>query len=764
MSKSNVPACDPRKLDATNTLYPVPIRIVFGIYFILSGFPKLFTSAGHGNIVYQLAGLKIPFPETVSWGVGAIEFFGGLLLLAGFLTTIAAALNIFSTGGHFLFALMSGLFPSGGFPAPLPPLPDAFPYTLPEYGFSLLLMGGLLTLIIGGAGAYSVDRWLADPQPALTPFQFSKEQKADIQGIILGGYGHLNFGAYLFLEFQDAAKAKAWIREITPEIATAEDYPSEKIPVDEPLDGAKEAEAWLLAKHPHRFAEVKEAPRRELVTDDEHRDAEVKETRRKEVVPLDQAFVTDDEHPEMVGQITIKKAEDAVKIKWKPVIRINVAFTYEGCAALRLPEETLLSFSREFISGMPTRSRTLGDCGESAPKHWELGGTGRRIENGDIKEERFNDNPPIHAVLMFAALDQRTLDHKLAQHKERINANGGLRIVSEQGGLRPTGQQEPFGFHDGISNPIVQGLPGHPTPNRWVISAGDFVLGYGDEYEIYSPSPMVRKENDPGNILCPMPQGEWPSFHNLGLNGSYMAYRKLEQNISGFWSYMREQARGKDGSAARSGEIIKLASKCVGRWPSGAPLVLTPDYDDPPLWKNNHFTYDQTDPQGFACPIGSHIRRTNPRDSFIYETPDESFTKSNRHRIARRAVSFGPPHAFDPTDLERGLIPSGVYEETKPRGIHFFAVNANISRQFELVQHTWATLGNLNALYNNKGPILGNNNPEARDPSHMVIQRDPVRRRLLRLPRFVRVRGGAYFFLPGFKALHFLARPDGRPK
>jgi deferrochelatase/peroxidase EfeB len=224
---------------------------------------------------------------------------------------------------------------------------------------------------------------------------------------------------------------------------------------------------------------------------------------------------------------------------------------------------------------------------------------------------------------------------------------------------------------------------------------------------------------------------------------------------------MREQARGKDGSAAQSGEIIKLASKCVGRWPSGAPLVLTPDYDDPLLSKNDFFTYTPTDPQGFSCPIGSHIRRTRPRDSFIYETPDDSFTKSNRHRIARRGVSFGPPYAFDPTDLERGVVPSGVYEATERRGIHFFAVNANIPRQFELVQHTWATMGNLNALYNNKDPIIGDNNPEPRDPSHMVIQRDPIRRRLLGLPRFVRVRGGAYFFLPGIKALHFLAQPHG---
>ena len=726
--------------DDSNSAAPVFIRVVFGIYFILSGFSKLFTSAGHGNIVYQLAGLKIPFPETVSWGVGAIEFFGGLLLLAGFLTAIAAALNIFSTGGHFLFALMSGLFPSGGFPAPQPPLPDAFPYTLPEYGFSLLLMGGLLTLIIGGAGAYSVDRWLADPQPELAPFQFSKEQKADIQGIILGGYGHLNFGAYLFLEFQDTAKAKAWIREITPEIATAEDYPSEKIPVDQPLPHLEAAQACLLKKHPHRFGEVKE------------------ETHRREGVPLDRAFVTDDEHPDMVGQITIKKAEDAVKIKWKPLIRINLAFTYDGCAALGLPEETLLSFSREFILGMPTRSEILGDSGESAPKHWELGGIGRRIENGDLKEKRFNDNPPIHAVLMFAALDQRTLDDKMAQHKERIDTNGGLRIVGEQGGSRPPGQQEPFGFHDGISDPIVQGLPGHPTPNRWVIKTGDFVLGYNDEYDVYSPSPVVRKEKDPDGILPPLPDEQYPQYHDLGRNGTYMVYRKLEQNISGFWSYMREQA------GEQSGEIIKLASQCVGRWPSGAPLVLTPDYDDQSLSENNFFTYMPTDPQGFGCPLGAHIRRGNPRDSVsVYDVPDESFLSTRRHRIARRAVSFGP-HAFDPTELERGVVPSDVYEVTEPRGIHFFAINSDIARQFEFVQDTWINEGGFHSLYNNKCPVIGDNNPQAPDPSHMVIQRDPVRRQLLGLPRFVHMRGGAYFFVPAIKALHFLAQdaPDAR--
>ena len=194
-----------------------------------------------------------------------------------------------------------------------------------------------------------------------------------------------------------------------------------------------------------------------------------------------------------------------------------------------------------------------------------------------------------------------------------------------------------------------------------------------------------------------------------------------------------------------------------------APLALTPDYDDQSLSENNFFTYMPTDPQGFGCPIGAHIRRGNPRDSVsVHDVPDESFLSTRRHRIARRAVSFGPPHAFDPTDLKRGVVPSGVYEATEPRGIHFFAINSDIARQFEFVQDTWINEGGFHSLYNNKCPVIGDNNPEAPDPSHMVIQRDPVRRQLLGLPRFVHMRGGAYFFVPAIKALHFLAQDAPR--
>src|SRR5271155_1593475 len=109
--------------DNGNSLAPVPLRLIFGAYLAITGYPKLFTSAGHQNIVSQLGRLGIPLPGVVRWGVGTIAFFGGLLLFLGIYVRWAALLNIFSIGGLFLFALMSGLFPSGGYPAPLPPLP-----------------------------------------------------------------------------------------------------------------------------------------------------------------------------------------------------------------------------------------------------------------------------------------------------------------------------------------------------------------------------------------------------------------------------------------------------------------------------------------------------------------------------------------------------------------------------------------------------------------------------------------------------------------
>jgi len=98
----------------------------------------------------------------------------------------------------------------------------------------------------------------------------------------------------------------------------------------------------------------------------------------------------------------------------------------------------------------------------------------------------------------------------------------------------------------------------------------------------------------------------------LSRNGSYMAYRRLQEHVAAFRDYLREHADTAEGEEL-------LAAKFMGRWRSGAPLVLAPDKDDPELgadpMRNNDYNYKEMDPFGYACPLGSHARRLNPRDT-----------------------------------------------------------------------------------------------------------------------------------------------------
>ena len=179
----------------------------------------------------------------------------------------------------------------------------------------------------------------------------------------------------------------------------------------------------------------------------------------------------------------------------------------------------------------------------------------------------------------------------------------------------------------------------------------------------------------------------------------------------------------------------------VGRWPSGAPLALAPDADDPSLADANDFAYHDDDPRGVRCPVGSHIRRSNPRDSLDPDPgSDRSFEINRRHRIVRRGREYGPP-----LPLEQAL----AEPDSAERGLHFICLNANIARQFEFVNHTWLNNTKFGELYDDADPFFA--------PGCFTIPTDGVRERVIDVPRFVFVKGGAYFFLPGMAALRSLA-------
>jgi deferrochelatase/peroxidase EfeB len=194
---------------------------------------------------------------------------------------------------------------------------------------------------------------------------------------------------------------------------------------------------------------------------------------------------------------------------------------------------------------------------------------------------------------------------------------------------------------------------------------------------------------------------------------------------------LRDHARDRDDEEL-------LAAKMMGRWRSGAPLARCPLHDDPELGgdarRNNDFDYAE-DATGYDTPPGSHVRRTNPRDAAVAGVV-------RLHRMIRRGTAYGPE------------LPEGVLDDDGvDRGLMFAFVGAHLGRQFEFVQSEWIGGGAFLGLGSVKDPIVGANESDG----DFTIFRRPIPRRLRGLSRFVVTRGGEYGFLPGLRALRWLA-------
>ena len=265
------------------------------------------------------------------------------------------------------------------------------------------------------------------------------------------------------------------------------------------------------------------------------------------------------------------------------------------------------------------------------------------------------------------------------------------------------------------------------------------MLGYPNEYGLLTERPLLPAQADPHRMLPVDPGGSGRA--DFGRNGSYLALRQLRQDVGGFWRYVEDATRRPDGSSDRD-RSVALAAKLVGRWPSGAPLVLSPERDEPQFAAANDFGYYARDPPGLACPLGALVRRANPRDTLDPQPGSaDSLAVNKRHRILRRSRAYGPVYDSRPgPDVDRGL--------------YFICLNANLTRQFEFVQHTWLSNPNFNGLYDDADPLVGARRP---DGTTFTQPARPVRRRFLGVPEFVTVRAGGYFFLPGRQALRYLA-------
>ena len=330
---------------------------------------------------------------------------------------------------------------------------------------------------------------------------------------------------------------------------------------------------------------------------------------------------------------------------------------------------------------------------------------------------------------------------------------------------------EPFGFADGVSQPQIDWDEQRPTPCTQLgytntVALGEFLLGYENEYGKITDRPLLEPEAANAGLLDAK---DAPDRKDLGRNGTYLVMRQLEQNVREFWKFLHQQAGGNFAEASR------LGAKMVGRMRAGDPLLPIQTEPipgiDPGTTTQNQFTYE-SDPIGALCPLGAHIRRTNPRNSdfpgqrigcfrklitmlgFGPRGFYDDLTSSVRfHRILRRGREYGsnlPP--------EQALEPAP--ENEPPRGLHFICLNANISRQFEFLQNAWIANTKFSGLTHESDPLLGNRESIPGCPvtgNFKIPAKGGLPRRIAGLRQFVTVKGGAYFFLPSLRALRYFA-------
>jgi Dyp-type peroxidase family len=385
---------------------------------------------------------------------------------------------------------------------------------------------------------------------------------------------------------------------------------------------------------------------------------------------------------------------------WVPTLPgwLGIAFTFAGLEALGVPRESLQSFPAEFREGMAARASLLNDVGENAPQNWEYP-FGRR---------------DLHVALAIYAKTDHDLAAVLQRARQSHDNLSGVSVIYRMKFSELPEGRNAFGFKDGLHNPHVEGsgASAHPAFGP-AVKAGEFVMGYPDE------------------------QGETatgPEPEVLRRNGTFLAFRKLHMRVAAFRKYLRTKA-----ATPEAQEL--LAAKMVGRWRSGAPLVLAPERDDPVLGanpsRNDDFGYGD-DTQGLKCPFSAHIRRVNPRDAL-----NNDVVAVNLHHFLRRGTNYGPP------------LPEGVLEDDgAERGGVFMLIGAHLRRQFEFIQSQWITSGNFIDHGPEQDPIVGN----ARGEGVFTIPQRPLRRRLQSLPQFVVLRGGEYCFMPGLRALQWLAQ------
>jgi Dyp-type peroxidase family len=327
----------------------------------------------------------------------------------------------------------------------------------------------------------------------------------------------------------------------------------------------------------------------------------------------------------------------------------------------------------------------------------------------------------IHAMVLLADNDEDFLLRKAQYFLDNLRAVAEIRAVELGRAMRNAHGDhiEHFGYVHGRSQPHF------------------FQRGIAHENAALDGTDRWNPGAGPNLVIVKEPNGGEDDF------GSYLVFRKLEQNVRGFQERTAELARalGLQGEdAERAGALA------IGRFADGTPVVLR----DAAGMHNpvpNNFTF-ANDPDGRKCPFHAHIRKVNPRGEFAREL-DEPHNIELQHRIARRGMPYGRREK-EPKDH-----PSLAELPTAGVGLLFMCYQKDIAEQFEFLQTKWASSEDFLRDETGIDPIIGQAGRNTPLPQNWPAQWNtaPKEHTPFSFHGFVTLKGGEYFFAPSINFL-----------
>jgi len=368
-------------------------------------------------------------------------------------------------------------------------------------------------------------------------------------------------------------------------------------------------------------------------------------------------------------------------------------YEYMGFTGNQVPQDP------RFLAGMKASQQELNDP-----------------DLGDWEEWYRGD---IHAMILLAddilpALN-RDLRRVLSQLREIADV-----LTIERGSVLRNNNEDPiehFGYVDGISDPL-------------------FLKG-----DIEKADKSGRDKWDPlaSLSLALVPD---PNISDDSAFGSYLVFRKLEQNVRGF---EMEKERLADALGLKGDDRERAGALVVGRFEDGTPMTLHEKAQDSP--GTNNFDYSEDD--GSRCPFHAHLRKTNPRGDSVARDrygsrPAAEFEAERAHRVVRRGIPYGK-REVEPKDspaLEE--LPTGGV------GLLFMCFQSDIGNQFEFIQKSFSNDPDFPKRGTGPDPLTGQGPSQAQD---WPVEWGQPATAQFDFQRFVTLKGGEYFFAPSISFL-----------